>query len=101
MLGTYASLALCLGASVLVGRAMLVACGWRGHALWIAPAVGHAALCPIAWWTVRLPGEGSTAAIALGLAALGSAVYLRGPGRGEWNGLATAVAVAVAAVVAG
>jgi hypothetical protein len=37
--------------------------------------VGLAALCPLAWWTVRLPGEGTAAAIAIGLVAAGCAAY--------------------------
>jgi hypothetical protein len=74
MLGTYAALVLCLGASALVGQAIVVACGGRRWSR-LAPAVGLAALCALAWWTVRLPGEGTAAAIAIGIAAVGSAAY--------------------------
>ena len=74
MVGTYASLLLCLGASTAIGAAILVACGRRRWSR-LAPAVGLAALCPLAWWTVRLPGEGTAAAIAIGLVAAGCAVY--------------------------
>ena len=74
MLGTYASLLLTLGASTAIGAAILVACGRRRWSR-LAPAVGLAALCPLAWWTVRLPGEGTSAAIAIGLVAALCAAY--------------------------
>jgi hypothetical protein len=74
MLGAYASLLLCLGASTAIGAAIMVACGRRRWSR-LSPAVGLAALCPLAWWTVRLPGEGTTAAVAIGLATAGAAVY--------------------------
>ncbi len=74
MLGTYASLLLCLGASTAIGAAILVACGRRRWSR-LAPAVGLAALCPLAWWTVRLPGEGTAAAFAIGLAGALCAAY--------------------------
>ena len=64
MLGTYASFLVILGASLLIGQAIFVACG---RIAWspLAPAVGLAALCPLAWWTVRLPGEGTAALVAI------------------------------------
>jgi hypothetical protein len=74
-LGTYAALLLCLGASALVGQAIVIASGRRRWSR-LAPAIGLAALCPLAWWTVRLPGEGTTAAIATGVAAALSAAYV-------------------------
>lgn len=95
MLGAYASFLLVLVAAALLGRAILVACGHRGWSQ-LAPAVGLAALCPIAWSTVRLPGEGTAAAIAVGIAAAGSALFLRrrGGGWGRWSGREAAVALA-------
>ena len=74
MLGTYAALLLILGASALVGQAIAIACGRRRLSR-LAPAIGLAALCPLAWWTVRLPGEGTAAAIAIGIAVALSAFY--------------------------
>jgi hypothetical protein len=74
MLGAYASLLLCLGASTAVGAAIMVACGRRRWSR-LAPAVGLAALCPLAWWTVRLPGEGTTAAVAIGVVTAAAVVY--------------------------
>jgi hypothetical protein len=84
MLGTYASFLICLGGAALVGQAIFIACGRRKWSR-LAPAVGLAALCPLAWWTIRLPGEASTAMVAVGLvvvlaaaAVLGRVVGLRG-----------------------
>jgi len=77
MLGTYASFLVILAACVLVGQAILVACGRPGWS-WLAPATGLAALCALAWWTVRLPGEGTAALITIAIAAAASALYLRG-----------------------
>jgi hypothetical protein len=74
MLGTYASLLLCLGASTAIGAAILVACGRRRWSR-LAPAVGLAALCPLAWWTVRLPGHGTTAAVAIAIATALAIAY--------------------------
>ncbi len=74
-LGTYAALLLTLGASALVGQAIVIACGRRRWSR-LAPAIGLAALCPFAWWTVRLPGEGTAAAIAIGLVTALSAAYV-------------------------
>jgi hypothetical protein len=75
MLGTYACLLLVLGAAALVGQAILVACG-RHEWSRLAPAVGLAALCPLAWWTIRLPGDASTAMVALGLVVVLAAAYV-------------------------
>ncbi len=74
LLGTYGAFLLCLGAAALVGAAILVACGRRRWSR-LAPAVGLAALCPLAWWSVRLPGEGTTAIVVLGLVAAVAAAY--------------------------
>ena len=77
MLGTYASLLILLGAAVLVGQAIFAACG-RREFQWLSPAVGLAALCALAWWTVRLPGEGIAAITAVAVAAVFAAGYLWG-----------------------
>jgi hypothetical protein len=77
MLGTYASLLILLGAAALAGQAILALSGHRRPSP-LAPAVGLAALCAVGWWTVRLPGEGTAAAIAIGATAAISALILRG-----------------------
>jgi hypothetical protein len=81
MLGTYASFLLVLGLSTLVGQAVFAACGRRTWS-WVAPAVGLAALIAIAWGTVRLPGEGLAALIAIGLLGAVAVVLLR---PGVWD----------------
>ena len=87
MLGTYASALLVIGASLAVGQAALVACGWRGWS-WLSPAVGVALLLAVAWATVRLPGEGATALAALGVLVLAALAILR---RSRPEGLREAV----------
>jgi hypothetical protein len=77
MAGTYASFLLVLGASATVGQAILALCGRRTWSR-LAPAVGLAALISVAWATVRLPGEGTAAVIALGAVAAAAAAYLVG-----------------------
>jgi hypothetical protein len=77
MLATYASALAVLVAAAAVGQAIFVLCG-RAKWSWLAPAVGLAALMPIAWWSVRLPGEGLAAAIVLCAVAIVAAGILRG-----------------------
>lgn len=73
-LGTYGAFVVCLGAATAVGAAILIACGRRRWSR-LAPAVGLAALCPLAWWTVRLPGRGTTAIVVIAVVAALAAVY--------------------------
>ena len=75
MFGTYAAFVLILGCSAIVGQAIGVL---AGRSAWspISPAVGLAALLAIAWATVRLPGEGAAAAIALGILTVLAALVL-------------------------
>ena len=98
MLGAYASFLIVLGAAATIGQAILVACGRRGWSP-LAPAVGLAALCALAWWTVRLPGEGTAALIAIAIAAAGSALFLRGRLTGAGAGLRRDLVVALAALL--
>jgi hypothetical protein len=83
MLGTYGSFAAVLLASGCVGQAVFCLCGRREWS-WLAPAVGLAGLTAVAWATVRLPGDGTAAAIAIGalvVVAIG-VVWRRTPGVG-------------------
>jgi hypothetical protein len=99
MLGTYASFLLVLGLSALLGQAVFAACGRRIWS-WLSPAVGFAALIAIAWGTVRLPGEGLAALIAIGLVAVIAVAILR---PGVWDlvsELRAGLPVAVLALVA-
>lgn len=75
MLGAYASFLVCLVAAAIVGQAIMIASGRKTWSR-LAPAVGIAALCPLAWWTVRLPGEGLAALLAIALATAASAYFV-------------------------
>lgn len=74
MLGTYAAALLVIGASVPVGAAVLALSGRRQWS-WLAPALGLAVILPLAWWLVRLPGEGLTALIGLTATAAATAAW--------------------------
>lgn len=89
MLGTYFATAAVLAAAAAVGQAIFALCGGRRWS-WLAPAVGLAALMPIAWWSVRLPGEGTTAGLVVVAFVLAATVYLRG----RVEGLADAIRLA-------
>jgi hypothetical protein len=97
MVGAYASFLLCLGASTAIGAAILVACGRRRWSR-LAPAVGLAALCPLAWWTVRMPGEGTTAAIVIGVTSVACGVYALPRVRGLRGAVRRGVPIELAAV---
>jgi hypothetical protein len=77
MLGTYASLAAILVTSGCVGQAIFCLCGRRRWS-WLSPAVGLAAITGVAWATVRLPGDGVAAVIAVGALTVASLAYLWG-----------------------
>jgi hypothetical protein len=98
MLGTYGSLAAILLTSGVIGQAILRLCGRRRWS-WLATAVGLAAITAVAWATVRLPGEGTAAAIAVGALALIAValIWRRVPGAGP--ALAAGVPAVIAAVV--
>lgn len=81
MLAILASAALICAASLVVGRALLVAFG-RREWTWLSGPVGLASLVVIAQPLVRLPGRGTTAAIALGVLLVASLAFLRG----RWSG---------------
>src|SRR5262245_66143572 len=77
MAATYGSFLLIFCSSAVVGQAVFALCGRRRWS-WLSPAVGLAALMPIAWWSVRLPGEGVAAAIAVGVVGLAATAYVYG-----------------------
>jgi hypothetical protein len=94
MLGTYASFAAIAAASACVGQAIFCLCGRRRWS-WLSPAVGLAAIVAVAWGTVRLPGDGAAAAIAVGVVVVASLAYLRG----RVSGLRPSVAVGLPALL--
>jgi len=102
MLGTLCSSLLVLFASAVVGQAVFALAGRRGWTP-IAPAVGLAVLVALSWASVRLPGEGTSAAIVLALAVAGAAALaLRddGPDRAPplRDGLVVLTALVLAAL---
>jgi hypothetical protein len=97
--GTYASFALILIASALVGQGLMCLCGCRRPAA-IGPAVGLALICALAWGTVRLPGHGTAAAIAVGLAALAGLAVVRVRMAGPVDALRLALPVGALATLA-
>jgi hypothetical protein len=99
MLGTYAATALVCGASLVIGQAAIALCGERRWS-WLAPGVGLALLCAVAWGTVRLPGEGLTAAIAVVAVTVVAAVTLRGRVEAEPGDPGVGLAVGLAALLA-
>ncbi|MET0305723.1 MAG: hypothetical protein ABW196_05775 [Solirubrobacterales bacterium] len=99
MIGTYAAVLAVCGASLVIGQAAIALCGVKRWS-WLAPAVGLALICAIAWATVRMPGDGLVTAIAIPLLAVGAAVYLRGRLEGGGEALRSGLAVAFAALLA-
>jgi hypothetical protein len=69
MIGTYAAAIFVIAASISVGGAALWLAG-RHEWSWIAPVVGLATITVAAWLLVRLPGEGTTALVGIGVLAL-------------------------------
>jgi hypothetical protein len=75
MLETYLGALAVLVAAAAVGQAIFALCG-RTRWSWLAPAVGLAALMPIAWWSVRLPGEGTAAILVLAAITAGAIIFV-------------------------
>ncbi len=102
MLATYGSLLIILAASCLVGQGLFALCGRRRWS-WLAPAVGLAILIALAWGTVRLPGHGSAAAIAIVALSLAALLLvwrtMERSGDGLGVGIAVGLAVALAASI--
>ena len=74
MLGTYATALLIIGSSVPLGAAVLLLSGRREWS-WIGPALGLAVITALAWLLVRLPGEGLTAILGIGVLALAAGIW--------------------------
>lgn len=71
----YGSVLVIVAGSIIVGRAICMACGGRQR--WsAAPLVGLAALMILSDSSIKLPGRADTAAVVCGLAILVSWVYL-------------------------
>src|SRR5919106_1962464 len=99
MLGTYASFLLVLGLSALVGQAVLAACGRQTWSS-LSPAIGAAALISVAWATVRLPGEGLAALIAIGALGIVAVAVLRSGVRDAASELRVGAPVTLIALLA-
>ncbi len=76
MLGTLLVALLLILASVVIGRTLMLALGWK-RPEWVAGAVGFAALVVVAPFLVRLPGRGMTAAVILAVVTVACAVVTR------------------------
>jgi hypothetical protein len=98
MLGTYVGALALLVAAAAVGQAIFALCG-RNRWSWLAPAVGLAALMPIAWWSVRLPGEGTAAIVVVAVVAVGAIAFLAGRATGLADAARLGVPVAAAALL--
>lgn len=65
-----------IGASILIGRAVMVLSGWHEPS-WLAGAVGFALLVVISPFLDRLPGRGVTAFILIALLTLAAAIVTK------------------------
>ena len=99
MLGTYASFLLILGASLVVGQGVFAVCGRREWS-WLAPPVGLGVTTALAWGTVRLPGEGASALVAVAVLLLASLALLRGRTGGLRDAVRIGLPVAVLVLLA-
>jgi hypothetical protein len=89
------ALAIC-GAALVIGGGL---CSRTGAWSWTAPATGLAAVVLLAWLAMRLPGHGTTAAVAIALATIASALLLvrgRPDLRPLWEALPVAALVLAA-----
>lgn len=69
MLGTYSSLVTILLAATLIGQGLLWLCGRRDWS-WLAPALGLAVICAVAWGKINVGGDPLVGTIAIGVFAL-------------------------------
>ncbi len=105
MIGAYVTLLIVLVAALVLGQALAVfaAGADRERPLpfsWLSPAYGLGLLLVIAGIAIRLPGHATTAAIVLGLAVVGAAIYLRGRVTGRRDAAAVGVPVVAITVIA-
>ncbi len=99
MIGTYAAVLAVCAASLAIGQAAIALLGVRRWS-WLAPVVGLALLLAICWGTVRLPGHGTAAAVAVLVVALVAAIFLRGRVEGVGEALRIGAPVALLALAA-
>jgi hypothetical protein len=105
MIGACASLLIVLVVALVLGQALaaLAVGAGRGRPLApspLAPAYGLAVMLLVAGVAIRLPGHATTAAVALALATIAAALYLRGRTAGLRAGTATALPVAAITTLA-
>ncbi len=95
MIAIYATAALILLASLVVGRAIASLLGWRRSG-WLTGAIGFAALVVVAPFLLRLPGRATTATIVLALLiVLAAAIVWRERDRARPDQLVAAAAVGI------
>jgi len=87
------------GASLLIGQAILAACGWRQWS-WLSPAVGLAAYTGLAWGTARLGFDGTGPLVAGLLASTLSLAFLRGRVEGLGQAARVGAPIALLALLA-
>lgn len=97
MLATYAATLVTCGSALLIGQALLAACGWR-RSSWLAPVVGLGPAMALAWGAIQLPGEGATALAAILAASALSLVMLLGRVEGGADAVREGFPVAVVAL---
>jgi hypothetical protein len=98
VVGTYVSVLLAGGASLLIGQAVLTACGWQKWS-WLAPAVGLAALTTLAWATARLGYDGVGPLVAALVASAASLAFLWRRVEGVGTAIRIGLPIALAAVL--
>jgi hypothetical protein len=98
VVGTYAAVLAVCAASLATGQAAIALCGVRRWS-WLAPAVGLALVSIVSWGSVRLPGGGVTAAVAVLLLVIAALAYLRGGAEGWGEPLRAGWPVAVLALL--
>jgi hypothetical protein len=99
VIGTYAAAVAVCVASLALGQAALTLCGARRWS-WLSPAVGLALVCAVCWGTVRLPGDGVTAAIVVFVLVVASVAYMWGRVQGAGEALRAGWPVGLVALLA-
>ena len=86
------------GASLLLGQAILAACGWREWS-WLAPAIGLGGLTALAWGAARLGFDGAGPLVARLIGAGASLAFLWRRVEGVRTAIVIGVPVAIAALL--